>query len=130
MTRDEHILYWLQESDKDCSVMTSLLDNGHFTWALFVGHLVIEKLLKAIYVQNIDSEVPRIHHLLKIARDAGLEMTVDQENFLLEVTTYNIKGRYPDYKKQFARKANRDFTHQKVGQIKEMRRWLKNKLQR
>jgi len=34
--------------------MQSLLENRHYTWALFVGHLVLEKLLKALYVKNAD----------------------------------------------------------------------------
>ncbi|TVQ96679.1 MAG: HEPN domain-containing protein [Desulfovibrionales bacterium] len=128
MTRDDHMQFWLREADKDFEVMVSLLNSGHYTWSLFIGHLVLEKLLKALFVANVDIEVPRIHHLLKIAKDAGLKLSVDQENFLLEVTTYNIKARYPDYKQRFARKATREFTQAKVVQIKEMRKWLKQQL--
>lgn len=31
MTKDEHIAYWLAESDKDLAVMESLFANGHYT---------------------------------------------------------------------------------------------------
>jgi len=128
MTRDEHIAYWLTESDKDLAVMESLFANGHYTWALFVGHLALEKVLKALYVKQIEIEVPRIHHLLKIARDCNLPLTGDQEDFLLEATTYNLKGRYPDYKQSFARKATRDFTATRIEQVKETQQWLKEKV--
>lgn len=128
MTREDHVQFWLKEADKDFEVMISLLNGGHYTWSLFIGHLVLEKLLKALFVANVGIEVPRIHHLLKIAKDAGLQLSVEQESFLLEVTTYNIKTRYPDYKQRFARKATRDFTLAKVDQIKEMRQWLRQQL--
>lgn len=128
MTRDEHLQFWLSEADKDFDVMNSLLNSGHYTWSLFIGHLVLEKLLKALFVANVGIDVPRIHHLLKIAKDAGLQLSVHQENFLLEVTTYNIKARYPDYKQRFARKATREFTQAKMKQIKEIRQWLKQQL--
>lgn len=128
MTRDEHIAYWLTESDKDMAVMESLFAGDHYTWALFVGHLALEKILKALYVKQVEIQVPRIHHLLKIARDCGLQVTSDQEDFLLEVTTYNLKGRYPDYKQSFARKATREFTANRIKQIKEMQQWLKEKV--
>ena len=105
--------------------MQSLFGSGHYTWALFVGHLALEKALKGLYVQRIDLQVPRIHHLLKIARDCGLYLIDEQEDFLLEVTAYNLKGRYPDYKQSFARKATRDFTATRIEQIKEMQQWLK-----
>jgi HEPN domain-containing protein len=125
MTRDEQIAYWIEESDRDTAVMHSLLENRYYTWALFVGHLVLEKLLKALYVKNVGLQVPRIHNLLKIARICGLQMSDEQEDFLLEVTTYNIKTRYPDFKKSFQRKANEEFTLERVAQIEETQKWLK-----
>ncbi|MCD6585879.1 MAG: HEPN domain-containing protein [Desulfobacteraceae bacterium] len=128
MSRDKYVTYWFEESEKDASAMMSLFENGHRTWALFVGHLVLEKLLKALYVKNINIQVPRIHNLVKIARDSGLRLTDDQENFLLEVTTYNLKGRYPDYKQSFYKKATREFASDRIEQIEGMRKWLKEQL--
>lgn len=125
MTKDEHVAYWLTESDKDLSVMQSLFANGHYTWSLFVGHLSLEKALKALFAKRIDIQVPRSHHLLKIARDCDLALTDEQDDFLLEVTTYNLKGRYPDYKQSFAHKATRDFTATRIEKIKEVQQWLK-----
>jgi HEPN domain-containing protein len=125
MTRDEQIAYWIEESDRDTAVMCSLLENRYYTWALFVGHLVLEKLLKALYVKNVGLQVPRIHNLLKIARICGLQMSDEQEEFLLEVTTFNIKTRYPDFKKSFQRKANEEFTLDRISRIEETQKWLK-----
>lgn len=124
MTRDEQIAYWVEESERDKAVMRSLLERRHFTWALFVGHLVLEKLLKALYVKNVGLQVPRTHNLLKIARTCGLQMSDDQEEFLLEVTTFNIKTRYPDYKKSFQRKADEEFTLDRIARIEEMQKWI------
>lgn len=128
MNKDEHIAYWLAESDKDLAVMESMLTSGHYTWALFVGHLALEKVLKALYAKRVEIQVPRVHHLLKIARDCGLHLTCDQEDFLLEVTTYNIRGRYPDYKHSFSRKATREFTTNRIEKIKETWQWLKEQI--
>ncbi len=125
MTRDEQIAYWVEESERDMAVMHSLLENRHYTWALFVGHLVLEKLLKALYVKNVGLQVPQVHNLLKIARTCGLRMSDEQEEFFLEVTTYNIKTRYPDYKKSFLRKANEKFTLDRIARIEEMQKWLR-----
>lgn len=128
MTREEIIQYWLDSSDVDFKAMDSLFINGHYAWALFVGHLVIEKLLKAHYVKVIDSNVPQIHHLLQIAERIGLEVSENQKNFLLEVTTFNLKARYPDYKQRFYQKATKEFTGQYIQKIKEFRIWLRSKI--
>jgi len=79
-------------------------------------------------VKNVDVKVPHIQNLLKIARDAGLRLTDAQEDFLLEVTAYNIKGRYPDYKRSFYIKATMEFTLDRIEKIEEMRKWLKTHL--
>jgi len=55
MTRDEIVQYWLESADRDCEVMESLLANGHYSWSLFLAHLVVEKLLKACYAKSVDS---------------------------------------------------------------------------
>lgn len=84
MNRDKYVAYWFEESEKDALVMRSLLKNGHYTWALFVGHLVLEKLLKALYVKAVSIQPPRTHNLVKIARDSGLKLTEKQRIFCLK----------------------------------------------
>ena len=92
-----------------------------------MGHLVIEKLLKAYYVKVVDNNVPQIHHLLQIAERAGLALSDSQKDFLLEVTTFNLKARYPDYKQRFYKKATKNFAEDYMNKIKEFRTWLLKK---
>ena len=124
MTRDEIVLYWLKSAETDLSAMETMPRSGHFVWALFLGHLVLEKTLKAGYVNAVEQNPPRTHDLLRIALQAGLELSESDRDFLDEVTTFNIKTRYPDYKSRFQRKATENFTHSYVRRIKDFRRWL------
>ena len=130
MTKDEIIKYWLNSAKLDLKAMNSLFRSGHYVWALFLGHLVIEKLLKAVYVNNIDTNVPYIHNLTKIAEEARLELSEKQKDFLAEVTTFNIKVRYPDYKGRFYKKASKKFTEHYIKEIKEFRKWLIKKIKK
>jgi HEPN domain-containing protein len=124
MSRDEIIKYWQESSEVDFQAMETLFKNGHFVWALFLGHLVVEKLLKAYYVRKVDIDSPQIHNLLKIAEKAQLELSDDQKMFLDEVTTFNIQARYPDFKNRFYRKATRDFAEKYLLKIREFKEWL------
>lgn len=128
MTRKEVVDYWVKTSDKDFKVMKSLVGDKHYTWALFVGHLVIEKLLKAYYVKTVGVNVPLIHNLLRIADKADLKLTEEQKNFLNVLTTFNIKGRYSDYKYKFYKSCTRRFTENNIDKIKEFRSWLKKQI--
>jgi len=105
MERDEIVRYWIESSDDDYLVMQNLFDNGHYIWALFLSHLVIEKLLKACHVKNVDAYYPRIHNLIEIAAKATLKLSTEQKVFLAELSTVNLRARYPDYKNRFQKKA-------------------------
>lgn len=128
MERDEIVRYWLESSDDDYQVMQSLLDNGHYAWALFLSHLVIEKLLKAYYVKRVDINYPRIHNLVEITVKASLELSEEQKGTLVELTTFNLRTRYPDYKNRFQKKATRPFAEEKIAAAKEFRQWLLEKI--
>jgi HEPN domain-containing protein len=40
--------YWMESAEKDYQAMTHLFEKGDYTWALFIGHLVLEKLQKSL----------------------------------------------------------------------------------
>jgi len=52
MNIKEHIEYWLKSASHDMEVAKALFLNQKYDWCLFIGHLVIEKTLKAFYVRD------------------------------------------------------------------------------
>jgi len=130
MEKDDIVKYWIESSDSDFQVMESLFENGHYAWSLFLGHLVVEKLLKAYHVKNVDADYPRIHNLLEIAHKASLDLSEEQKLVMAELTTFNLRARYPDYKNRFQKKADRQYTETHLNKIREMRKWLREKIKR
>jgi HEPN domain-containing protein len=128
MTKEEIIRYWVESSDMDFAAMDSLFANGHYVWTLFVGHLVIEKLLKALYVKRVDAQVPRSHNLLAIAEKTGIDLSTEQKLLMDEITGFNIRARYPDVKQRFYKKATRAFAEDRLRRIQELRVWLMEKI--
>ncbi len=128
MTKEELVEYWVSSSDIDFKTMENLVKSKDYLWALFVGHLVIEKLLKAYYVKTVDDNPPWMHQLLRLAEKTDLSMTEEQKDDLLLITTFNINVRYPDYKHEFYRKCTKEYTETNIGKIKELRLWLKKQV--
>jgi HEPN domain-containing protein len=68
--RPENVLkYWITISDNDFDTMMDFFNIKRYNWSLFLGHLVIEKLLKAYYVKTKKEHPPLIHDLLKLAKN-------------------------------------------------------------
>jgi HEPN domain-containing protein len=125
MDKSELIKYWEETSDKDYGTMQHLYNAGDFHWALFMGHIVIEKLLKACYVRYVDNKVPLTHDLLRLAKAVGLDTDDDLANDFDYITTFNISARYPDYKQTFYKKCTKEFTEENIKKIEGVRIWLK-----
>ena len=70
--------------------------------AMFCGHLAMEKMLKALCAVR-GKKIYREHNLLKLAKEAGLivTLTIAQQEELLTITGFNIEARYDDYKLRF-----------------------------
>lgn len=122
--------YWLKSSDDDFETMQVIFQNKRNTWSLFLGHLVIEKLLKGLYAKkNVDSPYAiKSHNLLALAEKCDLELTDKQIENLQIITQFNISARYDDYKQNFKQKCTDEYTIKQINNIKEVRTWLRELL--
>ena len=130
MTKEEHIKYWIEISDDNYKSMLNMFNSKEYMWSLFLGHLVLEKLLKAYYVKVKDKKLPYIHDLYKLASKCELELTESQKDSLQYITLFNIQTRYEDYKRDFYKKCTKDFAEKNIERIKELRNWLKQKIEK
>jgi HEPN domain-containing protein len=93
---DTVVRYWLETAEDDWPVAEHLFASGDYRYALFFGHLYLEKLLKALVVQVTEEHAPRSHNLMLLAERAGLTVSEPRRDILVRVTGYNIEARYPE----------------------------------
>jgi len=115
--------YWLKSSENDWLVAQHLVERGDYSYALFFGHLTVEKLLKALCAAS-DQVPPFTHRLVYLAEKAGIDISEDQIELLEIITDFNLEARYPDEKFSFYRRCTQEFTLQYIQRIEEIRQWL------
>ena len=120
------VQYWLIEAAEALQVADHLVEKGDHSYALFFGHLAIEKLLKALYTRRLGEHAPPIHNLLRLAKAAGAEPDPSQTEALIAITAFNIESRYPDVQRSFRAKCTLEFTARQMEMIKEMFEWLRS----
>jgi len=125
---DKIFKHWMETSDDDFNTMLVLFGSKSYHWALFMGHITIEKLLKAYFVKNKQNHAPFTHNLYRLAELSELEINEEQAEWLFKITTFNINARYDDYKKEFYSMCTVDFTKEWIEKIKELQQWIKQKL--
>jgi HEPN domain-containing protein len=120
--------HWITVADKDFSTMMNLYNSKDYHWALFVGHIVIERLMKAVVVKNTKANAPFTHDLRRLSKLSQIEFEDQHIIWLDTITAFNINARYDSYKQAFYKKCTPDFTSEWVTNIKELRKWIKAKL--
>lgn len=130
MNNIELMKFWTESSDEDYNVMNVLFNNKKNSYCLFFGHLVIEKLLKALYAKKNKGapHAPRSHDLLYLAEKIELELSEKQKILLDTISDFNMNARYDDYKREFYAKCTEAYTSKQIKNIEEVREWLKNQL--
>jgi len=122
------INYWIISSDENYKTMNDLYDSKNYGWALFMGHLVIEKLLKAFYTKIHKDYPPMLHDLRRIGEKSGIEFDEDKLIKIETISQFNIRARYDDYKRNFYRLCTPEYTAKWIENIKEIRLWIKTML--
>ena len=122
---DKIVKHWIETSDDDSETMLTLFHSKIYHWALFMGHISIEKLLKAYFVEKNQQHAPFTHNLYRLAELGGLEISEEYAEWLFKITTFNLNARYDDYKKEFYAMCTVDFAEEWIEKIKILRQWIK-----
>lgn len=121
---DRKIAYWVTSAENDWKVAGHLFEKGDYPYALFFGHLTLEKVLKALYAAITQDNPPLTHRLVLLADKTGLHLSDEQLDLLEAVTDFNLEARYPDEKFSFHKRCNKEFAQQYLARIEEMMKWL------
>lgn len=120
--------HWRESSEQNYSTMQNLIKTKEYAWALFMGHLVLEKLIKALYVKKLNQHPVFKHDLLFLMKKIDVEFPADYEEWLDAITTFNLNARYDDYKQSFYKLCTPEFSKAWIDKIEILRQWLINQL--
>lgn len=128
ISQDATIRFWLVESEEALQVADHLIEKQDFSYALFFGHLAIEKMLKAIYVARHGEHAPPLHNLVRLAKMANVELVEGDLKVLITISGFNIEARYPDIKRAFRKKCTEEYAVARMKEIREIFRWLQSQM--
>jgi len=125
MDKKENIEYWLKTAFHDLDTAESLFQSAHYDWCLFIGHLVLEKMIKAHFVNDNDDVPPKLHDLLRLIEKTKLYPDEEMLTFWERANYFCISTRYPDEKLKFYNTCTLEYTESQFNKIKKYYEWLK-----
>lgn len=124
MTQSEATKRWRKSAEENLQVARDLLNLGHYDWALFMGQLALEKMLKGLIIKTTDNAPPYIHDLVKLAKAAGVLLNTEKQEDFTQMTKFNIRARYEEDKYELYKKATPEFTRDWMQKIEEYALWI------
>jgi len=87
---------WAEQSRYDLDTARAMLASSRYLYVLFCCQQAVEKALKFVIVERTGVFPPRIHNLVRLVEEAGIEVNTDNKRFLGELSAYYIQSRYPE----------------------------------
>jgi len=124
------VKYWKDHSDYDIVTARHMFETKRYPYCLFLCHLSIEKILKAIIVWETRKPALYSHNLVDLAKKTKIDFSSKQQEILADLTEFNLEARYPEWKKDFYKRASRSYTQKYYQETIKLQKWLKNYLKK
>jgi len=120
--------YWRETAAHDHEIMRSLFKTKHYDASLFFGHIVLEKILKALVVKETKNHAQYTHNLVKLVETSKIKLDEKELNLLKNVNDFNIEARYPEQKMQFYKLCTKNYAEKYIKEIERLYKKLCQKL--
>jgi len=123
--RKNLIDYWYDSAEHDWKTTESLWRSKRYDACLFYCHLVLEKLLKGLIIQETDKEPPYIHDLVALLKKEDIKVDEEIIRRIAVFTGFNIRARYHKNKLAFYKLCTKEFCKPYFNEAKKLIIWLK-----
>jgi len=87
---------FLFSSEYDLTTAQHMLKTGRYIYVVFMCHIAIEKLLKAIVAEITNKTPPKTHNLLYLVKLANLFIPQELFDFIAKINNSSVVTRYPE----------------------------------
>jgi HEPN domain-containing protein len=83
-------------AEYDLQTAEHMLNTGRYIYVIFMCHLSIEKMLKAITAETIRKTPPKTHNLIYLLKVGKIKPPNDLFEFITKINNVSIITRYPE----------------------------------
>ena len=119
---------WLLSMEYDLKTAASLLKNKQFIYVVFMCHLAIEKILKAVLSEKFKELPPYTHNLNRLLKIGDITLPDKYQIFVDKINLQSVPTRYPEDFKKVSKEFNKRIAEDYLKQTKELVKWLKRNI--
>lgn len=120
---------WAATANYDLRTAEAMYKAGRYLYVVFMCHLAIEKMLKAILAQRYPEDVPpKVHNLIHLAQKTEIALPDNLKDFFQRIDNVSVATRYPEDLRTLSKEFNQDTAKRILTETKRMIKWLKQHL--
>jgi len=119
---------WVEQASYDLDTARSMLESKRYLYVLFCCQQAVEKMIKALIAKRTSELPPRLHHLMRLAEAAGLEVSEERARFLRELSAYYFQTRYPEEITEISKQVKPEAAGLILKHTEEVIQWLESML--
>jgi HEPN domain-containing protein len=115
---------WIASAKYDIESARHMLKTRRYIYVIFLCHLAIEKMLKAVVAQSQERHPPYTHDLYELVALAHLEIPTEHQSVIAQLNELSIATRYPEDFEQLVKHYPKTVAEQFWKQSKGLLKWL------
>jgi len=116
---------WIKSSDYDIKTAEYMFKTGRYIYVLFMCHLSVKKLLKALYEVAFSRVPPKTHNLIHLSNAVGVKVPENLLRVIESLNDLSIVTRYPEDLDGLVRSFKKKRVEGYLKRTKELLLWLK-----
>ena len=109
----------------DLQTAEAMLGSGRHIYVVFMCHIAIEKMLKAVAAQVTKAVPPKTHNLIYLLKLGNVQLDQDMLDFIARLNNASLVTRYPEDFSQLVTAYPADVAVQYLEKTREVIAWLK-----
>lgn len=122
------IANWIKSSEYDIKTAEALYKSKRFVYVIFMCHLAVEKVLKAIVAHKMKKTPPKTHDLFYLVKLSLLDVPETYRPVLMHLNEASVPTRYPEDIVKLAKAYNKSAACRYLKETKELLKWLKSRV--
>ncbi len=115
----------MDSSDYDYKTAEYMLQTGRYIYVIYMCHISIEKILKALIHETSGKLPPKTHDLIYLTKLAEVKLSEDLLNFIGKINNASVATRYPEDLSRLISSYPEGVAREYLDKTKEVLEWIK-----
>jgi HEPN domain-containing protein len=125
MPISKSIANWIESSNYDIKTAEHMFETKRYVYVLFMCHLAVEKLLKALYEAAREKVPPKTHNLVYLMNEADLDVPEGHLKTVESLNDISVVTRYPEDIRALVKAFKKERAEDYLKKTKALLKWLK-----